>query len=734
MMAQPDLDAIIHGADDTPGIVAVESGPDGVTVYRRTPQGLVVEGDGLRPWLIADRRGGLANCEWTRLSRAEAVGGHADGDMPALQHGGYGFLAEFGRWLDFLDGVERLKAEGVEHFSYSDPIRQYLVRSGRTMFRDMDVGELRRLQLDIETSTLSPQAPGAAIIMAAIGDAGGAEIIEGDEREILLVLNDAIRSRDPDVIEGHNVFGFDLPYIAGRAGALGISLDWGRDGSPLRFGRYRRAAIGGRTRPFMPAYVRGRQLVDTMLGVMRFDAQAAELESYSLKEACVQLGISEPDRVLVDQADMVKQYRADPERVRQYARQDVIETRRLSEHVMATDFYLTQIAPESYQSVAVSGTGEKINSMLVREYLRRGVALPKPQEPRAFSGGYVEVRRFGVIAPVVKVDVESLYPSIMLTEGIKPASDTLGVFLPILGELTARRLRAKAAARAATGPDRVRLDGIQSSFKVLINSFYGYLGSVFLFNDFDAAERVTMRGQQLIRQVADRIEHGGGEVIEIDTDGVYFRPPESVSDEQAEMTYVEDLGSVLPKGIRLAHDGRYRAMVSLKQKNYACIAYDGRKILRGAALRSRADEPFGREFMVEAIDLMLARDLERLAERYRDLSAAILRGDVPIERLARRERVTEKTYSSPARKRSAAAAGDAAVGDYLTVYQRSDGPLGRIEDYAGDEDRAYYADKLYRFALRLREAVGSDFERLIPQPSIRAARREAAGQQSLGLE
>jgi DNA polymerase elongation subunit (family B) len=631
----------------------------------------------------------------------------------------------------------------VDHLAFSDSVRQHLVRSGRTLFKGMDPSELNRLQLDIETSTLSPQAPGARIILIAVGHGDGVEIIEGEEREMLPALGERIRRHDPDVIEGHNIFGFDLPYLAGRAGALGLSLDWGRDGSPLRFGRRRNAAIGGRTRPFLPAYVRGRHIIDTMLGVQRFDAQTAALESYSLKDAAQQLGIAEPRRILLNQADMAREQAADAERFREYARQDIRETRRLAEYVMDTDFYLTQMVPEPYQGVAVSGTGEKINALLVREYLRRGVGLPRPQPARAFPGGYVEVRRVGVISPVVKVDVESLYPSIMLTEGIAPASDTLGVFLPMLAELTRRRLEAKARARAgrsvgraglcqpAARPEWTRWEGIQSSFKVLINSFYGYLGSGFLFNDFEAAERVTRRGQQLIRQIADRIEATGGEVVEIDTDGVYFRPPNGVRDEQAELGYVEELGGDLPKGIRLAHDGRYRAMVSLKQKNYACIGYDGRKMLRGAALRSRADEPFGREFLLEAIDLLLAGDLARLAERYRERQAALLNGELPIERLARRERVTEKTLSSPAKKRAAAVVGETPVGDYMTVYQRSDGSLARVEDYAGDEDRCYYADKLYRFALRLAEAVGPDFERLFPPPSLERARQESAGQQSL---
>jgi DNA polymerase elongation subunit (family B) len=692
--------------------VAVEADPEQVTVYRREEGRLTAEQVELRPWLVAEREVDLRGAEWHRLAGE-----------------GYAHLAEFDRWPTFTDARERLTETGVDHFAYRDPVRHYLVRSGRTLFKGYNVADLRRLQLDIETTALSPEEPDARIILVALSDSQGwHEIVDGDEAEILRRVEEIIQERDPDVIEGHNIFGFDIPFMASRAEHLQSALSWGRDGSSLRFGRRRRCAIGGRSRPFVPAYVWGRHVIDTMLATQRFDAQAARLESYGLKEVCRDLGLSEPDRVVLDRADLLSQWQSDADLVKRYALQDVIETGRLAEHVMPTDFHVTQMTPESYQSVAVSGVGEKINSMLVREYLRKEVALPRPQSARSFPGGYVEVRRLGVVSPIVKVDVESLYPSIMLTEGIAPRSDTLGIFLPMLAELTRRRLEAKTRARAAAGGEQLRWDGIQSSFKVLINSFYGSLGSGFLFNDFDAAERVTVRGQEIVRQIADRIEETGGEVVEIDTDGVYFRPPKDVRDEPAELAYVEVLGASLPKGIKLQHDGRYRAMVSLKVKNYVCVGYDGRKMFRGAAVRSRADEPFGREFLADAVDLMLAGDLRGLSQRYRELSAQILAGEMPIGKLARRERVTEKTFSSPAKRRSAAVAGDTPVGEYISVYQRTDGDLARVDDYSGDEDCAHYVEKLYRFAHRLRDAIGPEFDDLFPRPSARTIREASAGQ------
>jgi DNA polymerase elongation subunit (family B) len=301
----------------------------------------------------------------------------------------------------------------------------------------------------------------------------------------------------------------------------------------------------------------------------------------------------------------------------------------------------------------------------------------------------------------------------------------------MLRELTARRLDAKARSRAS-GPERAYWDGLQASFKILINSFYGYLGApTFLFNDFEAATRVTTKGQELVKQVADELERTGSRLIEIDTDGVYFIPPPGVETEEDEVRYVEHAGKALPKGIRLAHDGRYETMVSLKIKNYVLVDYHGRRIFKGASLRSRADELFGREFLARAMDYLVSGDLAGLAADYEELSRQITHGELPPEQFARRERITEKTFSSDAKKRARDVAADREVGETLTVYQRDDGSLGLLEDYAGDEDRWHYLDKLYKFASRLEGALGEDFARVLPRPTKKKLEAEKAGQLSL---
>src|SRR6185436_19412646 len=101
-----------------------------------------------------------------------------------------------------------------------------------------------RLQLDIETYT-SPgfrfsnaqRIEDKVIIIALSDNRGWSQILAGDrmgEGELLEQCAAVIRERDPDVIEGHNILGFDLPYILRRCELLNVEFGIGRDGSPPR--------------------------------------------------------------------------------------------------------------------------------------------------------------------------------------------------------------------------------------------------------------------------------------------------------------------------------------------------------------------------------------------------------------------------------------------------------------------------------------------------------------------
>jgi DNA polymerase I len=697
-----EYDPALFGKDPTPYIVAVEPIDARIRLFIREGGQIRTVEEPFRPWLLSDMRMEMDGVHWQELK------GELEGRR-MLKH-----LAVCDGREAFEDLRRALRDQHREIIAYGSLARQYLMQSGKTLFKGMTFADLHRVQLDIETTTLTPDQQGARILMIALSDTRGYEaLLNGDEKQILEQLVERIQALDPDVIEGHNLFGFDLPYLAARAKAVGVPLRLGRDGSELRLGSPRQCIIGANSRTFTPAFVHGRHLIDTYLSVQRFDIGRGDLESYGLKEATQQLGIAAPDRIYLEREQIPDLWRTDPETVRRYCLQDVHETRRLADLTLPTEFYQCQMLPDTLQNLATIGTGEKANLLFLRAYLAEGHAVPAPQEAREYPGGYTEVRQVGLIPRIVKADVESLYPSVMLRYGIKPRADHLNVFLPTLERLRRLRLDAKARAKQTQGAESAYWDGLQNSFKILVNSYYGYLGSPFHFNDYDAAEQVTLTGQELVKQIAAEIERQGGMVVEIDTDGVYFQPPPEVQTEADEIAFVERVGAVLPEGIRLAYDGRYKAMLSLKTKNYVLQGYDGKLTFKGASLRSRADEKFGREFLNSAIQWLLNGEPERVVAEYQRLARAILNGEVDIEQLCRRERVTAKSKQHthplyPLARRFQ-------IGDYIMVYRKRDGSLGLLEEYAGDEDREHYVEKLYKFAARL-EPLFPDFDARFPKP------------------
>lgn len=692
------LNRYLYGSDPTERIVAVErGGTDHMRVYRRVDGAVSEARVSFRPWLLMTREP-----TWDDLAQANAVRStRLDGD------GAYCWFVQCRNWTRYQDVRARLRDAGEDVLAFASPTQQYLIGSGRTLFKGMVYEDLLRLQIDLEATALDPHAAQARLFLVSTRTSAGEERLFGaaneDEATILEDLTAYIRALDPDVIEGHNIFNFDLPYFLARAAACGVTLAWGRDGSPLRPGGSARTQfkVGARSVPYRQHFVYGRHIVDTYQQIQRYDV-AGNFSSYGLKPMIEALGYTRAAREFIPGEEIARVWQEDRTRVLRYALDDVRDVAILSDLCVPTEFYQSQIVPDALQDIATGGPGEKINDLMVRIYLGERRAIPKPEPPRDYPGGYADVLRVGVFRPVVKCDVASMYPSIMLTWGIGSRHDTLGVTLPLLRALTERRLHAKAAARRATGGERAYWQGIQGSFKVLINSFYGNLGYArAFFNDYDAATDVTLRGQAIIKKVVAALEAAGALPIEVDTDGVYFVPPPDVPpDERAEEAFLARIGATLPQGIELAHDGSYAGMVSLKMKNYALVERDGRAILKGSSLRSRREEPILRAFLQEAIALFVADSRAAVRDLYFETARRIQRKEYDPKEICRWETVTEKTFVSESNKRLAEAARGIAVGERIEVYQRRDGSLGRLAEYAQDEDTAYLLRRLRDMADR----------------------------------
>jgi len=207
-------------------------------------------------------------------------------------------------------------------------------------------------------------------------------------------------------------------------------------------------------------------------------------------------------------------------------------------------------------------------------------------------------------------DVASLYPSIMLKFDCFPVTDQLQIFRHLLTDLRTFRLEAKSEMRAEKDSAKQHhLQALQNTFKILLNSFYGYLGfAQGHFADFDAAARVTQIGRDLLKKLIDWLGAHGAKVIEVDTDGIYFVPSGKIEIDELR----EGLAKELPEGIEIEFDEQFDAMFSYKAKNYALLTKDGDVIIRGGALKSRGLEKFQRVFLEEMIKLIMEGEPEAI--------------------------------------------------------------------------------------------------------------------------
>lgn len=714
---------VLFGADRTEGIVAAELAGRFVRLFIRDAGGVRFKDDPFHPFIL--------------LEGAELLVGFA-GDIsiiPLAGPGEYRFMAVFKEWRDCLAARDFLSkkcgktpsAPDAPYLYISDPIHQHLLSTGKTLFKGLDFNDLKRLAIDIETYCAegfefsNPERAEDRIISIALMDEQGySEVLFGrdmSEADMLIRLSEIIREQDPDVIEGHNVFRFDLEYIRARAARYGIKLGFGRDGSEPRV-HHSRFTVAERIIDYPRWDIFGRHVLDTYFLLQVYDVSARELENYGLKGAARHFGLAAPDRVYLDGGRIAQIYEEDPASLKQYNLDDVRETLALSRLLSYPYFLQTRMFPYSYQNCVIRGNATKINALFLREYLRCRAALPKAGGEGSFEGGYNDIFMYGVVGPVVHCDVASLYPSLLLSGNMHPAKETLGLFLPLLKELRDFRLRAKKRAREESDPRRRDyFQALQQAFKVLINSFYGYLGTtIHNFSDPSLAGEVTRRGRETIMGMLDWLQERQAKPVEIDTDGIYFIPPPGVSTPEQEEELVRELSDSRPAGIEVELDGRYRAMFSYKMKNYALLGYDGRVTIKGSGLKSRGIEKYLREFMGEMIRLLLLGEGDKIDAVYRLYTQKLRDHEFDITWLAKTETLRESPagYRQKIRggKRNPSAAFEIALkspqefraGDQISYYVTGRGkgvtvyencrPVSSYDAVHPDENVEYYIDKL----------------------------------------
>src|SRR3954462_13330229 len=603
---------LLFGADPTERIVAIEMGDTGtVRVYRRENGGsTVVDVEPFHPFVWAD-----ADVADLGMENAEKLAGNLK----------YNWLITVDSWKELIALRNGLKNAGRSYFAFSDPVQHYLTATGRTLFKGMAMEELKRLQMEVISLSgegdLAEASQNHIASIALSDNSGWEELIlvnpadpEESERQAIKRLTSLIKQRDPDVIEGHDLFRFDLPYLVARARKAKTKLDWGRSGGFLR-SRPSRLQIAEKTIDYPKFAVEGRHFVDTFLLAQFYDVGMRSLTGFERTDVAQHFGLTTAAEISrLSGKELQRAWADDPKRYRERALCAVRETRAVADLLSPSYFIQAQIFPYNYQDVIVRGNATRINALFLREYYRQRHSIPEMPMVRGFEGGYTAIFFTGVARNVWHCDIASLYPSIMLQFDCWPATDQLQIFRHLLTDLRTFRLEAKGQMQATSKENNRQrwhhLHALQNTFKILINSFYGYLGfAQGHFADFDAAARVTQIGRELLQKMIDWLTARGAQVIEVDTDGIYFVPPPDAKTGELR----EALAKELPPGIEVEFDEQFDAMFSYKAKNYALLTFDGDVVIKGGALKSRGLEKFQRVFLEEMIKLLMQGKPEAIA-------------------------------------------------------------------------------------------------------------------------
>jgi DNA polymerase, archaea type len=684
-----EKNTLLFGADPTPRIVAIELGETGtVRVHRREPDGsTVADVEPFHPFVWAD-------------SDVVDLGIESEKLQSDLK---FGWLITVDSWKELIALRNGLKNSGRDFFAFTDPVQHYLTATGRTLFKDFPFEELKRMQLEVlSVAGVADPGDNDHVMSIALSDNTGWEElivvdpsnVEESERDALKRLTALIKERDPDVIEGHNLFRSDLPYLVARAKKLKTKLDWGRSGSFLR-SRPSRLQIAEKTIDYPKFTIDGRHFVDTFLLAQFYDVGMRSLAGFERSDVARHFDLcdSEETSALAGR-ELQRAYLGDSEMFRRRALCGVRETRALSDLLSPSYFIQAQIFPYNYQDVIVRGNATRINGLFLREYFRQRHSIPELPMVRGFEGGYTDIFFTGVARNVWHCDIASLYPSVMLQFDCFPATDQLQIFRHLLTDLRTFRLEAKAKMRAERDPaQQHHLQALQNTFKILLNSFYGYLGfAQGHFADFDAAARVTEIGRDLLKKMIDWLNARGAQVIEVDTDGIYFVPPEKIDVDDLQ----KDLAKELPPGIDVEIDEQFDAMFSYKAKNYALLTRDGDVIIKGGALKSRGLEKFQRVFLEEMIKLIMQGKPEAVGDLRNEFEQRIRNREWKIDMLMKTDTLQDSLEKYRA-KIAGSARNRAAAYELALASGRSYKPGDQISYYIKATPKkvpAYEAAKL----------------------------------------
>ena len=486
---------------------------------------------------------------------------------------------------------ELVQQQSNREFMGVTPVEQYMIESGKRLFKGYEsYNELHRLTFDLETQGLNPQYHrieqfgihtnrGFDKILSVEGKTKD-ELDRNEKRVIeegLIIMSEL----KPDIIAGHNSENFDWDFIMVRYEILGGNFEsFTSQLFPKAIYKKEKESVlklGGEIEYYKPTIIWGFNVLDSLHAARRAQAIDSNMKSSNLKYVTKYLNLKKPNRVYVpgdkitttwaikdkefafsdtdgdwyrvtDSKPLKDGYELVSGRyiVERYLLDDLWETDKVEDKLNESNFLVGKMLPTTFTRACTMGTAGIWKLIMLAWCYENDLAVPSNAPSRRFTGGLSRLLKTGYVDRVVKLDYNSLYPSIILTWNVSTDIDIMDVMLSFLNYILTQRekykgLKGEAGAKAdeiskrleedtsLTDEERKKLeeekrywkaeksgnDKKQLPLKILANSFFGSYGcpQIFPYGDSYAAEMTTCLGRMSLRLMISHFKNIGYEPI-----------------------------------------------------------------------------------------------------------------------------------------------------------------------------------------------------------------------------
>ncbi|HCM27602.1 MAG TPA: DNA polymerase II [Treponema sp.] len=420
----------------------------------------------------------------------------------------------------------------------ADPaFRAPLVLASIDIETDTKSGAIRAVSLAVDGGVAESRVPFRNVRVLAPGrplveDAGSPVVYHDDEASLLAAFASDLRTADPDAITGWNVLDFDIPHLAERFAALRVPFAIGRSLENARF-------LPGEGRRSAAAIVPGRQVIDALRAVRAGPVRYEDFTLQTVANAVLGEGkiVKETGEEKIAALDRL--YAEDPASFGAYCLADSELVLRILDR---TGLFRLAVERAALTGVSLDKAWTSVASFeraYAAELRALGVApppRPTAAEARAVSGaagGTVLDAVTGLFANVAVFDFRSLYPSIIRTFNVDPwtraraaagegpvlAAPNGALFVRDRGPLP-RLIDSYFAerTRALESGDEVAA----FVFKILMNSFYGCLGTpTCRYGKTELAGAITSFARKWLLFSRDWFVSRGYRVLYGDTDSLF---------------------------------------------------------------------------------------------------------------------------------------------------------------------------------------------------------------------